>query len=108
MAGKGNPNWVKGVSGNPAGRPKIVKELKARALKAVDEYVFKAWIEELEVRERVVTIAGRELVVRERGPNWVRCSELLANYGMGKPTQPVSGSDEDDPPIAIAIKFVGG
>jgi hypothetical protein len=31
MAKRGNPNWVKGVSGNPGGRHKGVKEVKELA-----------------------------------------------------------------------------
>ena len=87
MAGgkPGNPAWVKGKSGNPGGRPKIVEGLRQRALKAVDETVLDAWIDECRVRERHVMGA----LVECRGPDWVRCSQLLAEYGMGKPVQPV-------------------
>jgi hypothetical protein len=39
--GRGNPNWVKGVSGNPAGKPKGCAELQramqARAATLTDE-----------------------------------------------------------------------
>lgn len=31
MAGTGNPNWVKGVSGNPSGRPKNSRDIQALA-----------------------------------------------------------------------------
>ena len=65
--------FVKGQSGNPGGRPKIPSEFKTSCRKAVDEHVLTAWINE------VVT----------HGKEWVRCSELLASYGYGKPSQPI-------------------
>jgi hypothetical protein len=51
--------------------PKINVEFRARARKAVDDLVLTKWMNE-------VYTGGRE---------WVRCSELLASYGYGKPTQ---------------------
>jgi hypothetical protein len=78
MTRRGNPNWVKGVSGNPGGRPKLAEDLKKRALDAVDKIVLDYWIEE----------------VATRGLNATKCSELLAAYGMGKPVQPVEGKHE--------------
>lgn len=78
--------FKKGQSGNPGGRPKVAAELKARCLKAVDEKVIKAWIAEIDAM----------------GDHWVKCSELLAAYGLGKPTQPISG--EDSGPIKVAVQ----
>lgn len=62
--------WKPGQSGNPAGRPKLHALVRERAAKAVDEHVVEAWIAE----------------VRSRGEDWVKCSELLAAYGIGKPS----------------------
>lgn len=45
--------------------------LRDRCRKAVDELVLAAWENE----------------VRTCGPHWVRCSELLAAYGYGKPKE---------------------
>ena len=59
-----------GASGNPGGRPKVAREFRQRAAAVVDAHVVAAW----------------ESEVIERGPHWVRCSELLAAYGYGKPT----------------------
>lgn len=58
-----------GQSGNPRGRPRVVEEFRARARRAVDDRVLDAWISEVE----------------QRGLAWVRCSELLASYGYGRP-----------------------
>lgn len=67
--GPGKP-FAKGVSGNPTGRPKVVEEFRQRARKAVDATVLDAWVREVE----------------QMGDEWVRCSELLAAYGYGKPS----------------------
>ena len=45
-------------------------EFRQRARRAVDQHVLAAW----------------EREVAEQGPEWVRCSELLAAYGYGKPS----------------------
>lgn len=66
--GPGRP-FQPGQSGNPGGRPKLREHVRERAANAVDEYVVDAWI--------------REVV--EQGEDWVKCSELLAAYGIGKP-----------------------
>lgn len=62
-----------GTSLNPEGRPKVDVAFRARARKAVDDRVLDRWIAELE----------------NDGPEWVKCSELLAAYGYGKPSQAV-------------------
>lgn len=100
--------FQKGKSGNPGGRPKLAEEFKARARQAVDEHVLQAWIDELEVTERPIKVGNREIVVSKRGDNWVKCSELLAAYGYGKPAQPVTGADGDGPVQVegIVVEFV--
>ncbi|HET7099598.1 MAG TPA: hypothetical protein VFJ52_00490 [Terriglobia bacterium] len=74
----GNPSWTKGVSGNPSGRPKVAEEFRAKARKAVDELVLRKWMAEVE----------------NDGPEWVRCSELLAAYGYGRPSQSIDVTAE--------------
>ena len=64
--------WKKGQSGNPSGRPQVVDDFRKKARRAVDQHVLSRWIEEVE----------------SLGEHWVRCSELLAAYGYGKPIQP--------------------
>jgi hypothetical protein len=81
--------FVKGKSGNPNGRPKVADEFRAKARKAVDEHVLKAWIAEVE----------------SLGENWVKCSELLAAYGYGKPAQPLTGQDGDGP-VEVASRVI--
>lgn len=79
----GNPNWKKGVSGNPAGRAKVDVEFRLKCRAKVDEKVFARWVKEIE----------------EEGPNWLRCSELLAAYGYGKPTAEVKFTHEKARPL---------
>lgn len=66
---RGKP-FAKGQSGNPGGRPKLREHVRERCASAVDELVVEAW----------------EAEVRTQGPDWVKCSELLAAYGIGKPS----------------------
>ena len=60
-----------GQSGNPGGRPKIADVFKLGCRRVVDELVLERWRDEVE----------------KLGDNWVKCSELLAAYGYGKPHQ---------------------
>lgn len=87
----GTVAFVKGQSGNPNGRPKIVDAFRDKARKAVDEHVLSAWIHE----------------VGTMGEEWVRCSELLAAYGYGKPSQPVEHSGADGRSLDLVVRFVG-
>jgi hypothetical protein len=83
--------FVKGQSGNPGGRPKLINELRERALKAVDEVVLKYWRDQVETD----------------GPNAAKCSELLAAYGLGKPSQQVEHTGEGGGPVGIQIVVEG-
>lgn len=89
-----NGKFAPGNRANPGGRPKIVDELRQRALRAVDEKVLAAWEDELEERDRQVVTQVGAITVFCKGPNWVKCSELLAAYGLGKPVQPVESKVE--------------
>lgn len=94
-----------GQSGNPAGRPKIAEEFRQKARKAVDEHVLSAWVDELEVKPReVITVAGPVDVVA-RGKEWMRASELLAAYGYGKPSQPVTGPEGGPLQVESVVKI---
>jgi hypothetical protein len=85
---RGRP-FKPGNNANPGGRPKLAEELRKKALKAVEDHVVDYWIEE----------------VSTRGDNAVKCSELLAAYGLGKPAQPVTGPDGGAVQIESAVKI---
>lgn len=72
------------------GRPKIAEEFRATCRKAVDDHVIHRWRMEVETG----------------GEHWVKCSELLAAYGYGKPAQPIEHSGADGEPLSIAVRLV--
>ena len=69
--------FSRGQTGNPGGRPKVRADFQTRARAQVDEHIIDAWAAE----------------VRERGPQWVRYSELLVAYAYGKPVTTVETTD---------------
>lgn len=79
-APRGRGGFQKGKSGNPGGRPKEREEFKLKARRIVDEYVLKAWEDE----------------IREKGSGWVKCSELVTAYALGKP----ASAPEDNAALA--------
>jgi hypothetical protein len=89
--GRGRP-FGPNNNANPSGRPKVNEEFRKRAREAVDAHVLHAWITEVETL----------------GEHWVKCSELLAAYGYGRPAQEVQHSGADGQPLDLVVKFVGG
>ncbi len=76
----GNPNWVKGgPSPNPSGKSPLAKQFRVKAISFASELVIEAWAQE----------------VRERGPDWVKCSALLAAYAYGTPSPRKEAEDDD-------------
>lgn len=86
-AARGRP-FQKGQSGNPGGRPKISAEFKDKCRVFTDSTVLPAWQQE----------------ISERGEHWVKCAELIAAYGHGKPTQAVTG--DDGGPLEVIVNMV--
>ncbi len=86
---RGRP-FAKGNCANPGGRPKLAEELRKKALKAVEDHVIDFWIEQ----------------VTTRSDDAVKCSELLAAYGLGKPPQRLehAGADGETLP-EITVRF---
>lgn len=76
----------KGEVNNPHGRPKGDAEFRERCRRITDHLSIQAWEKE----------------VAEHGPSWLKCSELLAAYGYGKPPQ----AAEDRDALREAVRIV--
>lgn len=77
----GNPNWKKGISGNPGGRPKEIAEVRMLAQEHTKEA-----IETLVkiMRNTKATAAAR-----------VAASNAILDRGYGKPSQALTGPNDD-------------
>jgi hypothetical protein len=82
--------FKKGVSGNPLGRKLEKIHYTKRCRDAVDRYVIAAWEEE----------------VATKGENWVKCSELLAGYALGKPHQAQSIDITATQPTSVEERLI--
>lgn len=69
--------------GNKYGKGRPPLEFKLRCSLITDMVVVDAW----------------EREVKEQGPDWVKCSELLANHGKGKPKESVELTGKNGGPI---------
>ena len=87
ITGKG---FKPGQSGNPGGMAKVAVAMRDRARAAVDEHVMSAWIQE----------------VQAQGPDWVRCSELLAAYGYDKPGAAKADNDAASRPLTVVVQLL--
>lgn len=92
-----NPNgiggFVKGVSGNPNGRPRKDRESRFYEV-AVSSVTFKDW---REIIERAVSQA-------KRGDTAAR--KFLADYLMGVPVQKMEHGGSDGEPIKICVSVL--
>lgn len=92
MTGKrGNPNWIKGHSGNPGGRPKALAELQALARQYAEASV-NVLAEALKHKDHRIRIVA---------------AQTLLDRGYGKPAQTVtvqkSPLDDVDPATLAAL-----
>jgi hypothetical protein len=80
-----------GQSGNPNGRPKVVREFRERCRNFMDR---EGW----QVLEEIARAKG--------GRDQLKAIETLAAYAYGRPTQPLSGdADPETPPIQVTVTF---
>jgi hypothetical protein len=83
-----------GQSGNPGGRPRNsgpVLEFRQRCREFMER---KGWA----VLEEIATT--------QRDRDSIKAVELMAAYGYGRPTQPISGdADPELPPIQVTVVF---
>ena len=77
--------WKKGQSGNPKGKPPVVKE--------VVELARKHTVEAIQALVDIVTDPG------EKGAARVRAAEVILDRGWGKATAPIEVSGPDQQPI---------
>lgn len=87
MAGKGNPNWKKGVSGNPGGKPKELAGIQELARRYAPEAMRTLWH---------VATKGKSEAAR------VQASSALLDRGFGKPP---SFSTSDNAAFRKAIEM---
>ncbi len=89
---RGNPNWIKGASGNPGGRPKVALAWKERCRVFLEQG---GWDQ--------LALIAHGLV---DGESSLAAIKLMAEYAYGKPTQPISGDpDPDMPALRVSVTF---
>lgn len=88
---RGNPNWVKGVSGNPGGRPKDAEKIRELALSKSPEHI-----------ENLDQIA---LDPKQPGRTRVEASKALLERGLGRPAVIV---DDNGERLEIVVRTPAG
>lgn len=88
MSKGGNPNWKKGVSGNPGGRPKDTMQEFLRGKEKLPQEIYDAIHPLLKSRSEKMRLAA---------------GEFLRDTRDGKPAQAIQHSGLDDGPIKFEI-----
>lgn len=86
MAGKGNPNWSKGKSGNPSGRPKELGYLKELAQKHTVDAI-----------NTLVDVMHNG----ESGKERAFAADKILDRAYGKPSQSIEAKAEVDAVLNI-------
>lgn len=80
-----------GESGNPKGRPPIVRDFRARCLLFMSK---RGWS------------TLEEMASNHKSPHQYRALELITAYAYGRPTQPIAGdADPEQPPLRVTVTF---
>jgi hypothetical protein len=96
MTGKrGNPNFVKGVSGNPGG---LTKEHRAKRL------AVRTALETAFVKEGIDTLVNAIVEGVQAGDSSI--IRLACEYRWGKPTEHHEVTDGDGEPLGLVVSFV--
>lgn len=96
MAGTGNPDWTKGVSGNPNGRPVGAKNFTTKvreALEALSEGKDISYEKQL-----IQSILDNAIVKKD-----ITAQKLIWNYLDGMPQQRTELSGADGQPLIVKI-----
>ena len=85
-----NPDWVKGVSGNPGGRLQVPKDFAEKC---------RAFIEDVGWDE-LLKFVGTDVYKKDK----LKAIELLLAYGYGKPKQSYEVSMEGENVIKVILQ----
>lgn len=88
MAGHGNPNWTKGISGNPGGKPKDTLGAFLREKKNLPEEIYNAVYPLLKSKSEKVRI---------------QACEFLRDTRDGKPPQSVELAGADGSSLVVEV-----
>jgi hypothetical protein len=89
----GNPDWKKGVSPNPSGRPHDTLGKFIREHRDLPEILYNKLIK--------LSNSPKEIIQ-------LRAIEILSERGWGKSMQSVALSSNEDYPICIKVEFING
>jgi hypothetical protein len=83
--------FLAGQSGNPSGRPAVVRDFRERCRQFMEKSGWNTL---------------QNIATDPKSLHQLRALELVAAYGYGRPTQPVSGDpDPDMPPVRVTVTF---
>ena len=88
MARRGNPNWVKGVSGNVSGRPKDTLGCFLREKKELPQEIYDAIY---------------PLLISQDEAMRMKAAEFLRDSRDGRPGQSVALTDADGSPLQLQV-----
>ena len=89
---RGNPNWKKGESANPSGRPKIPEEIRDAARAASPKAI-----------ETLIKIMTND---DTNDGERIKAAVAILNRAYGTPAQSVEIGGKEGNPLALKIEYV--